>query len=111
MVAVAPMEVALPEKLAPAAEVWVAVPAERQVQVVLDLWVALEVLVAVAQILMAATAGQVGVAMQVVILEAMVAMVEMEFPVAAEHDDLVDALVWAVTGLVGGKDRTLWGFS
>ena len=33
------------------------------------------------------------------------------FPVAAEHDDLVDALVWAVTGLVGGKDRTLWGFS
>jgi phage terminase large subunit-like protein len=33
------------------------------------------------------------------------------FPVAAEHDDLVDALVWAVTGLVGGRDRTLWGFS
>ena len=33
-----------------------------------------------------------------------------QFPVAAEHDDLVDALVWAVTGLVGGRDRTLWGF-
>jgi len=33
------------------------------------------------------------------------------FPVAADHDDLVDALVWAVTGLTGGRDRTLWGFS
>ncbi len=33
------------------------------------------------------------------------------FPVAADHDDLVDALVWAVTGLTGGRDRVLWGFS
>lgn len=33
------------------------------------------------------------------------------FPVAADHDDMVDALVWAVTGLTGGRDRTLWGFS
>ena len=33
------------------------------------------------------------------------------FPVATDHDDMVDALVWAVTGLTGGRDRTLWGFS
>ena len=33
------------------------------------------------------------------------------FPVASDHDDLVDSLVWAVTGLTGGRDRILWGFS